>query len=298
MGKINPFWSLDKKRSQDATRDCYVRVDGLVLLWIKSTHRNKAMSMVEIPQDSAIGKNIEDGQLQFLLKSICGQSLTPEAFTEWCEKHRSEFLKKHGRSGFLGFPLTGGVAELSPGQVMEMLDKGVPPPPPAEAEGVTVQLVRHDRPEATKTQLTDLENTIRQIPGIYQTQAIDTANPGIIVLIDFHPDYLHWLYVLTRSLDHRYGGFGFTLNVESHDVPPNHVHFLLREHFTAFGREAAIDNLKKNIQSALAWPSMLSHFGLDLKNPKKKPDKDPDGNVVAPLPDWTAPIQTSTKKKK
>jgi hypothetical protein len=43
---------------------------------------------------------------------------------------------------------------------------------------------------------------------------------------------------------------------------------------------------------------MLSHFGLDLKNPKKKPDKDPDGNVVAPLPDWTAPIQTSTKKKK
>jgi hypothetical protein len=273
-----------------------------VLLWVKPAHRNEAMSMVEIPQDSVISNNIKDGQLQFLLKIICGWFMEPRAFADWLEKYRRSFN---------AFLLTPDILKLNPAQVMEMLNEGVPPPsaeavplsppPPAETKTVSVQLVRHDCPEATKTQLTDLENAIRQIPGIYRTEAIDTANPGILVLIDFHPDYLHWLYVLTRSLDHRYGGFGFSLSVESHDVPPNAVYFALKEQFTAFGRDAAIDNLKKNIQSALAGPSMLSHFGLDLKNPKKKPDKDPDGNAVAPLPDWTAstpPKPGTTKSKK
>lgn len=153
---------------------------------------------------------------------------------------------------------------------------------------VKVKLVRHDQPEATDGNIHLVTAALRSIPGIYDINPIPQEGGRFAVLFNMDPDYNHWLYVLTRSLDHRYGGFGFDLTLHSHDMPPFPLYFALTERPTAFGREMACQNLWNNVRDTLAFEEALLHFGLDRRDPKKRPTLDPNG-VVALIPDWTPP---------
>jgi hypothetical protein len=161
-------------------------------------------------------------------------------------------------------------------------------------EGVQVELVRHDQPEVTDSNIHLVIVTLRSIPGIYDTSVVPQEGGRFAVLFSMNPEYSHWLYILTRSLDHRYGGFGFDLTLHSHDLPPFPLYFALTERHTAFGREGACQNLWNNVRDTLAFEEALLHFGLNIHDPKKRPTLDPDGATVT-LPDWT-PLPTPTKE--
>ena len=159
---------------------------------------------------------------------------------------------------------------------------------------VKVELVRHDQPQATDGNMDLVVSAVRSIPGIYDINPIPQEGGRFAVLFSMDPEYSHWLYVLTRSLDHRYGGFGFDLTLHSHDMPPFPLYFALTERHTPFGRERACQNLWNNVRDTLAFEEALLHFGLDKRNPKQRPLFDPDGAVVL-IPDWTPPSPMTKK---
>lgn len=161
-------------------------------------------------------------------------------------------------------------------------------------KGTKVKLVHHDQPDPTEVNVHLVISALRSIPGIYGITAVPQEGGRFAVLFSMNPEYSHWLYVLTRSLDHRYGGFGFDLTLHSGDLPPFPLYFLLKERYTAFGREQACQNLWNNVRDILKFEDALRHYGLDRNDPKKRPTLDPDGAVVI-LPDWTPP-PTPTKE--
>ena len=161
-------------------------------------------------------------------------------------------------------------------------------------KGTKVKLVRSDQPEVTDVNVHLVISALRSIPGSYDINVVPQEGGRFAVLFSMDPEYSHWLYVLTRSLDHRYGGLGFDLTLHSHDLPPFPLYFALTERHTAFGREKACQNLWNNVRDTLKFEDALQHYGLDRNDPKKRPTLNPDGAVVI-LPDWTPP-PTPTKE--
>lgn len=120
--------------------------------------------------------------------------------------------------------------------------------------------------------LKEMVDTLGEIPGFsVQHTFFDLARGQIVSIFDLKYDHIHWMYVLARALDLRYGGFGWTLEPQASDMPPEPIYWLLRERHGPNGRMAAITGLTERIREILKRGGTLRHFGLSLAEPTKAP---------------------------
>lgn len=124
--------------------------------------------------------------------------------------------------------------------------------------------------------LKEMVDTLDEIPGISVDHTfLDLAHGQIVSVFNLKYDHIHWMYVLARALDFRYGGFGWTLEPQASDMPPEPIYWLLRERHGPNGRMAAITGLTERIREILKRGGTLRHFGLSPAEPAKAPKGSP-----------------------
>ena len=129
-----------------------------------------------------------------------------------------------------------------------------------------------DLPAEQLVALKEMVALMSEIPGIsVESTFLDLAHGQIVTVFNLRYDTIHWMYVLARALDFRYGGFGWTLEPQASDMPPEPIYWLLRERHGPNGRTAAITGLTERIRELLKRDGTLRHFGLSLAEPTKAP---------------------------
>ena len=124
--------------------------------------------------------------------------------------------------------------------------------------------------------LKGMVDALDEIPGISVDHTfLDLAHGQVVSVFNLKYDHIHWMYVLASALDFRYGGFGWTLEPQASDMPPEPIYWLLRERHGPNGRTAAITGLTERIRELLKRGGTLRHFGLSLAEPAKAPKGSP-----------------------